>query len=325
MFFEIFRKVFPLGFLTVIVLVLAGCNTEKTGTPVPVANPYLLVPYSTPTASQTPGKKLITQETPTQQPTPTPTPVVYKIVEGDTMLAIAFRHGISLVELQSANPEVNARLLVVGTDLIIPLGDVLPSNPVTATPIPIQISSTICYPAPDGIWCFVTIKNDRSRALENISAQVVLQDSDGDFIAEGTAYGAMNLLLVDEELPLVLFIPGRYSTEFEVTAKIQTVQPLPKNDERYLNAWLEVDQVKISEGGERAQISGTVGLPVKSEPGNLAWILVVAYDQEGNVVGVRKAEQFGIFEPGSSREFFIEVFSLASSISEVSAFVEVRP
>jgi hypothetical protein len=110
-----------------------------------------------------------------------------------------------------------------------------------------------------------------------------------------------------------------------VTAKIQTVQPLPKNDERYLNAWLEVDQVEISESGGRAQISGTIGLPVKSEPGNLAWILVVAYDQEGNVVGVRKAEQFGIFEPGSSREFFIEVFSLASSISEVSAFVEVRP
>jgi LysM repeat protein len=325
MFFEIFRKVLPLSFLVLIVWGIVGCKADKTDTPISVSMPISLNPYSTPTASQTPEGKLITQEIPTQPPTVTPTPMVYTIVEGDTMLAIAFRYGISLAQLQSANPEVNARLLVVGTELIIPLGDVLPSNPVTATPIPLQISGTICYPAPDGIWCFVTIKNDRSRALENISAQVVLQDSDGDFIAEGTAYGAMNLLPVDEELPLVLFIPGRYSTEFEVTAIIQTVQPLPKNDERYLNAWLEVDQVKISEGGKRAQISGTVGLPVKSEPGNLAWILVVAYDQEGNVVGVRKAEQFGIFEPGSSREFFIEVFSLASSISEVSAFVEVRP
>ena len=122
------------------------------------------------------------------------------------MLAIAFRHGISLEELQAANPDVNARLLVVGTELIIPVGELIPSNPVTATPIPIQVKDTDCYPAPDGIWCFVTIKNDRSRPLENISAQVLLLDSSGDFLGEGTAIGAINLLPVDEELPLVVFI-----------------------------------------------------------------------------------------------------------------------
>ena len=141
-----------------------------------------VIPYWTPTASQTPVQPEMLIETPTQHPTPTQTPVVYSIVEGDTMLAIAFRYGIRLEELQAANPDVNARLLVVGTELIIPLAEVIPSNPVTATPIPIEITDTNCYLVPDGIWCFVSVKNDRSRSLENLSARVVLQDRVGESI-----------------------------------------------------------------------------------------------------------------------------------------------
>ena len=325
MFFEKIRKNLPILVSAVLVWILAGCGVDQLLTPITATEPVSLVPYATPTASLTPENTPSTQENPTQLPTPTPTPMVYIIVEGDTMLAIAFRHGISLEELQSANPDVNARLLVLGTELIIPLGDVIPSNPVTATPIPIQISDTNCYPAPDGVWCFVSIRNDRNRPLENISAQVVLQNSSGDYIVDGVAIGPINLLPVGEELPLVVFIPGRFPTEFSASAQILTVQPLPKNDERYLNAWLEVEQVEISESGERAQVLGSIGLPVKSQPGNQVWILVVAYDKDGNVVGFRKSEQFGSLEPGSSKEFDIEVFSLGSPIDEVRAFVEVRP
>jgi hypothetical protein len=100
---------------------------------------------------------------------------------------------------------------------------------------------------------------------------------------------------------------------------------VPNNDARYLNAWLEVDEVVISAGGSQAEVSGSIGIPKKSSPGNLAWVVVTAYDSEGRVVGVRKLEQFGLLEPGASREFMIEVFSLGPPISEVKALVEVRP
>ena len=311
--------------LAVLVLGLANCSPDQTNTPLSVTDTFSLLVYSTPTASQIPEVNIQVQDTPGQQPTPTPTPMIYTIVEGDTMLAIAFRHGISLEELQAANPEVDARLLVVGAEIIIPPGDIFPSNPVTATPIPIQPTDTKCYSAPDGIWCFVSIRNDRSRPLENISAKIALFDRSGDFLVEGTAIGAINLLPVDEEIPLIAFFPGRYPSEFTTSTRIVSVQPLPRNDERYLNAWLEVDQVEIAPSGEKAEAAGRIGLPVKSQPGNSAWILIVAYDQDGNVIGVRKKEQYGILEPGSSREFNIEVFSLGSKISEVRAFVEVRP
>lgn len=319
------RILYLKGLLVVFFLGLAGCIADETVPPIAVTKTAELIQYSTPTPSQTPEIKLPSLNTPTQLPTPTPTPVVYTIIDGDTMLAIALRHRISLEELQSANPDVNARLLVVGTELIIPLGDIVPSQPITATPIPINITSTNCYVAPDGIWCFVSIKNDRTRALENISARVILSEESGEFLAERTAIGAINMLPVGEELPLIVFFPGRYPSEVIATATLLTVQPVPRNDDRYLNAWLEVDEIEISQEGMQAEAAGKIGLPVKSQPGNLSWILVVAYDSDGNVVGVRKTEQFGLFEPGSSREFKINVFSLESAISEVRAFVEVRP
>jgi len=241
------------------------------------------------------------------------------------MLAIALRHGISLEELQAANPEVNPRLLSVGTALIIPLGDNVPPSPMTATPIPLNPSSTDCYAVPDGIWCFLLVTNDRSRSLENISARVVLYDEGGEMFAEGIAIAAINRLPEDEEIPLVIFFPGSNSGEFIATTNILSAQPVPNNDARYLNAWLEVDEVVISAEGLQAEVSGSIGIPAKSSPGNLAWVVVTAYDSEGRVVGVRKLEQFGLFEPGASREFEIEVYSLGPPIAEVKSLVEVRP
>lgn len=320
------KKAFFLkGLLAVFILGFAGCNIDQTATQVKATKTAELLPYITPTPSQTPNLKFPSLISPTQLPNPTPTPVIYTIVEGDTMLAIALRHGISLEELQAANPEVNARLLVVDTELIIPLGAILPSDPVTATPIPINVTSTNCYSVPDGIWCFISVKNDRNRPLESLSARVVLSDDSGAYIADDTAIGALNVLPIGEELPLVVFFPGKFPFGINAAANVLTVQPVPRNDDRYLNAWLELDDVVISEGGERAEVLGRIGIPAKSQPGNLTWILVVAYDSEGNVVGVRKIEQFGLFDPGTSREFSIEVFSLDSIMSDVRAFVEMRP
>jgi len=241
------------------------------------------------------------------------------------MLAIAIRHGISLEDLQAANPEVNPRLLSVGTALIIPLGEIIPSSPMTATPIPIQLTSTDCYVVPDGIWCFLLITNDRAREMENISARVVLYNISGNSVAEGIAIAPLNKLQVQEEIPLVIFFSGSFPEEVSALSNILTVQPVPKNDDRYLNAWLEVEQVAISEDGLQAEVRGSIGIPAKSIPGNLTWIVMTAYDSEGKVIGVRKLEHFDILEPGASRKFAAEVFSLGPPITEVKTLVEIRP
>lgn len=311
--------------LLILLLALVSCVQDQAA-PASSATPTPnLIPYSSPTASPVPHVTAPKVLTPTNPPTPTPTPITYRIVAGDTMLAIALRYGISLEELQAANPEVNPRLLSVGTVLVIPLGDSIPSSPVTATPLPIQFKTPNCYTVPDGTWCFLIVNNDRSRPMENISSRIVLYDQDGEMIAEGIAHAALNKVPVSEAIPLTVFFAGTQSGDVTPSANLLTAQFVPKNDDRYLNAWSEIDKVLISDDGMQAEVIGSLGLPKKSSPGNLVWIVATAYNAQGQVVGIRKLEQIELLDPGESREFSLSVYSLGPPIAEVKLLVEARP
>ena len=241
------------------------------------------------------------------------------------MLAIALRNGIDLENLLAANPEINPRLLSVGTVLVIPLGEIIPVVPMTATPLPITTTTPDCYAAPDGVWCFLVVTNDRSRPLENLSARIVLYNQSGEMIADGIGIAALNLVPVDEAIPLVVFFPGIQTDEITALGELITAQTVPKNYDRYLNAWIEIKQVDLSDDSMQAEVIGSYGLPKKSSPGNLVWIVAIAYDAEGRVAGIRKIEEIKPFEPGESRDFSLIVYSLDPQIAEVKVFIEARP
>ncbi len=241
------------------------------------------------------------------------------------MLAIALRHGIDLEDLQAANPEVNPRLLSVGTVLVIPLGEIIPAVPMTATPIPVTTSTPDCYTVPDGIWCFLIVTNDRSRPLENISARIVVNNQTGEVIGDGIGISALNLVPVDEAIPITIFFPGSQTGAIAAVSDLITAQTVPKGDVRYLNAWIEVKQVNLSEDSMHAEVNGSFGIPKKSSPGNLVWIVATAYDAKGRVAGVRKLEHEKPIEPGESQEFSLNVYSLGPKITEVKVLIEARP
>ena len=149
-------SIFRLGLVgLVLIFGLLGC-IPGDASPSPTITPRLgLVPYSSPTPEpiSSPTREILI--TPTIAASPTPTPLTYEIVAGDTMLAIALRYGITLEELLAANPDLNPRALSVGTELIIPSGDAVPSLPVTATPISIITRPADCYSAGDGVSCLI--------------------------------------------------------------------------------------------------------------------------------------------------------------------------
>lgn len=241
------------------------------------------------------------------------------------MLAIAFKNGISLAELQEANPDVNPRLMSVGTELIIPLGESIPSVPMTPTPLPLNTKPPVCYLTPDGIWCFLLVNNDRARPLENISAQMILFDSGGEAVTNGDAIAPINHLLPSKSIPLVLFMAGEYLPGTSAVANIITAQFIPKEDDRYLNAWIETDQTEISNSGKSVQVEGMYGVPLKSAASGSVWIVAVAYDQNGDVVGFKKLEIYEELEPGGSRDFSLEISSLGLPIERVELLIEARP
>jgi LysM repeat protein len=303
----------------------SSSSTDSTVTPNPVSIP--LTPYLTSTPSMLPptnsNRAILT---PTLAPSPTPTPLTHSVIEGDTMLAIAFQYGISLEELLAANPDVDPRLISVGTELIIPFGESSPPIFATATPLPIPIQPAVCYPdAVQGVWCFILVSNDRSRAVENLTAKIFLLDSEGSIVEEGLAFAPLNFILPEQKLPLTVYFGGPVQGDFSSQVELTSVLPVPRDDERYLNAWVEIDNVEIAPDGEVATVSGEVGLPTRSQPAAVIWLAAVAYDESGDVSAVRKLEMDGSLEPGTERFFEISLYSLGPVIERVEVSVEARP
>ncbi|GAP62020.1 hypothetical protein ARMA_0443 [Ardenticatena maritima] len=96
-------------------------TSAPTTTPTPTMTPTE-TPSATPTA-------LPPTATPTPTPTPTvaatPTPFVYVVQQGDTLLGIAQRFGVTVEDLRLAN-RLTSDILRIGQELIIPReGDVI--------------------------------------------------------------------------------------------------------------------------------------------------------------------------------------------------------
>jgi LysM repeat protein len=313
--------------LMILTLGWTACSqapVQEKATPTP---PGFITPYWTRTPTQEITPAALSARTPTPIPTPTPTPVTHRVIEGETMLGIALRYGISLEELMVANPEVDPRFLSIDTELVIPLGESAPPDFVMPTPIPVGLGDLTCYPTADGgAWCFWPVDNQHTRSLENLSARIILYSIEGDALVESLAIPPLNLIPGGQSLPLVAFFPPPLPDEFFPQGELLTALPVRQQDERYLEARLEVIEVAIDPSGLIATLHGTISLPEDSAPAGLVWLAAVAYGEDGRVAGLRKWEAGEVpLEAGERSSFELDLFSLGPPIQEVEVLVEARP
>lgn len=313
------------GFLPII---LIGCASEQTIPSPEIAPTFKLTPYWTPTIFPTANSTtpVLSFATPTFLGTPTPTPVTYTIVKGDTMLGVALKYGITLEVLQNANPDIDPRILSVGTSLVIPLDESLPEEIPTPTPLAVQLDQIKCYPIADGgKWCVVTVRNNRNRSIENLSARIVLYTQAGEMIAEGVVTAPLNILREGETVALSIYFPGQFDQDVIPQAYLLTAHAVTQEGDRYLKLNVEVGEVEIPDSGQQAKISGSLSLAKKSMPASRIWLVGMAYDAGGNVIGVRKWEAANNLEPGKSMPFEITVFSMGPPIDRIEILSEARP
>jgi hypothetical protein len=227
--------------------------------------------------------------------------------------------------LQTANPGIDPGLLSIGTELIIPLDEDLLVIP-SPTPVNVVLEEPYCSrTAGGGMWCFLLLRNEQPRALENPSAEIVLYDGQGVEVAREMAEAPLNLVPPGQALPLTVYFPPNVPDEVLSLAQLQRTFLQPQEDARYLLVELLTGRVEIAGDGASASVEGEV---VRSEgdgeePAETqVWVALVAYGTAGQVVGVRRWEWRGPLSAGEGVAFQAQVFSLGPAISEVQTFAE---
>ena len=321
------RKITPV--IIVIFAGLSGCQTapapvaSPTGTPTPQIELTLYETASpTGTATPFPTPKI------TQKPKlPTSTPFTHSIQEGDTLSGIALRYGSSVDAILGVNPGVNPNLLVIGEEVVIPAGDEgAATNLPTTTPVPLALQPPQCLPANQGgLWCFVLAAAAPATppeiALENVSAVVSVHTQEGEIAASEVALPLLNVLQPGEMLPLMAYFAPPLPESFQVSATLLTALPASEIETQTSDT---VHNIAYSSDGLRATLMGEITLSPESVSVKEIWVVVIAYDIEGNVVGSRKLILQGEFAPGESVPFEVSVFSLGPVIAKVEVFSEGR-
>ena len=297
----------------------AGGSGGTDAAPTPAAPS--LSPYrtSTPAATLTPLPPLI------EALLPTPTPVTYSVKSGDTLSAIALRFNVTLDALLAANPGVDPNALPIGTVLVIPVGGVVSAEP-TPTPAAVTVRQVRCWPETSGgLWCFGLVQNEYGTALENLSAQFTLLDTSGKQAASQTAFGLLNILPAGEAMPFAAHFPPPVPAEVTPRLQVLTAILLLPGEARYLPMALKNILVQMDAPGRTAQVTGQAMPTMLDGRVNTLWILGVAYDRSGNVVGVRRWESTTPVAGGVNLPFSFSVSSLGPAIDRVELLVEARP
>jgi LysM repeat protein len=250
---------------------------------------------------------------------PTATPRVYEVRKGDTLFSIAATNGLTLAQLQAANPNVNPLLLSPGTQLVIPSvdGTGVPQIP-TPTPVPVEFADVDCYGTAIGeLYCFLLVTNDSASAIENVTGIVELIDAQGEIVAAAPAVPPINRVGGGESMPLVAYF-AEQPTDWDIErGQVLSAYEVRADDTYYLQADIVDDSVDISDSGLAALATGEVQIAGGETP-SVVWVLAVAYDENGKVVGVRR------WEANGDNEFALWVYSLGPEISEVQLLVEAR-
>lgn len=305
-----------------LLLGLAGCQavSPTPNLPSKTATVQLTAYRSpTPTASATPGAP----PTLTPLPSPTPTPRTHSVRLGEDLYGIALTYGTTVEELRLLNPDINPNAMRVGTVLIVPPAKGQPTQrPLAPTPIPLQNTPPTCQPdALGGLWCFWRLQNPTDQRVEAVSARFQLQS--GAENRSATVPLLLDGIPPQAALPIAAYFAAPIAKPYQVSAELISAIPVNSEDTRHLPLQLEqVQMAARSQDEKTTQIHCTLTLS-DSATGSASrvWLLTIAYDSTGNIIGLRRVEINGPFAPGSNLPCTVEVYAIGP-IADVQLFAE---
>jgi LysM repeat protein len=305
--------------IVVMGMLLSSCSQATIQSTATIKPTELITPYHTVTPSQAMPTATIKITVPVT-PSATPTPIIYTVRGDETMIEIAIQFGIDWKDLQAANPTVDPHYMGPGLQLVIPIVESTPEVLPTPTPVAIKFKPPRCYHTGEGgAWCILALRNDQQSSIENLSAWIGLYSPEGELIASQVVYAPLNILRSKSTMPLMAYFAPPLPEQYQAHSEVLNGLLVADDDTRYLDLTAKVNAVDISPDGLQAKVDGKIILPDETATISQLWVLAVAYDPAGNIIGVRKWKSNG------ETEFGITVYSLAGGIDHVEVLVEARP
>ena len=302
----------PLGLLLGVAF-LVGCipfdQTEQSVgvqlTPWHTATAISTVPAATPEALDT-----------TPIPAPTPTPTIHIVTLGETISSIALRYGLDMNTLLAANPEIDPYSLIVGDQVIIPAGNEQVQIGGLTEPLALDVSQPECSRTPEGgLWCFAVLSNPLDEAASNLAVTFKALNASSEEIASHTAPAILNKLDPGETLPASVYFASPLPATLNVTASLASAFPASQSGKTFFPVDTGSPLIEIS--GRLAKVSGEA--VTAADPGKTVdvWVAALAYDINGNLVGMRRAENRVTLAEGKGLNFDLYVYSTGGVINSV--------
>lgn len=323
---QIMKKAVQLLFLMALLITLSACSGQ---TQPPAPQPSLavkLTPFQTMTSTPTitPTPEGLPANTPV--PTLTATPQTYEMKLNDTFYSVAEKFGVTVEELQAANPEVHHLYINIGTQLLIPAAKATPAATSAATPITYNLTfaEPYCFPSlTGGLHCFALITNEEEQTLSSLSAEFTLSDSESGEVIHQQADLPLAHLSPGESLPFYLFFPPPVFSQPQVAVTLVSASEARLEDGAAVSAAVEELKVTIAVDGASAGVSGTIAFEGSEPPGEVV-LLAVAYDASGRVVGIRRGTLHQEWGGSDTPTFNITVFSGGGVIDHVLVFASAE-
>jgi LysM repeat protein len=212
--------------------------------------------------------------------------VIYVIQEGDTLLGVAARYGISLDAIRLANPDLKPELLQIGQQLIMPppTSDNQPLGllPVS-TPIPVTIGNTAWYTTPTGgLWFVGEVMNETDFSVENVRVGVTVYDREGSVTAQADGWAAADVLATGEKAPFGMLFGPEVAEMATYDTYLLSSEPVTRDG--FWNTDLTITESAGALEGQVYHLSGTVRNDGDVRTDEVT-LVATLYDANGRVTG----------------------------------------
>jgi LysM repeat protein len=257
-------------------------------------------------------------ETPSTTPTPapTPTPTIHIVTLGETISSIALRYGLDMNALLAANPAIDPYALIVGDQVVIPAGLEQVQIGGLTEPLALDISQPECFRTPEGgLWCFAILSNPLTESASNIAVTFKVLNTSSEEVASQTVTALLNRLEPGQSLPASVYFSSPLPASFNVTANLASAFPVSQSGKTFFSVETGSPLIEIS--GRMAKVTGEA--KPAADAGKTVDVLVaaLAYDINGNLVGLRRVENRVTLEEGKGLNFNLYVYSASGVINSV--------